>query len=336
MLKKWNGKFRGKAVSVGSMELPATAAELPTFRLAGGMQITVLAPLGKRLFRLRKQWVSEIEKLHLVPGRAGEELIGHPEEEEVDDTVLGEVRLESARDIDQLAQATFHEDGSLANGSSIVLLAEHDGKRCLLGGDAYAAVGVGKSRGTKAVCLDATFARPGLYEVPLGISLRDLVDRIGGGLKSGRAIKALQIGGPLGGIVPASLFDTPFGFEELDAVGGLLGHGGVVAFDETTDMRDTALHLFEFGDDESCGKCFPCRIGMRRGRELVRGLVDGSSDYEDPIGLLTELCDTMQLGSLCAHGGGLPAPIRSVLTHFPGELLAPPKPATPVAQGDAQ
>lgn len=139
MLKKWNGKFRGKAVSVGSMELPATAAELPTFRLAGGMQITVLAPLGKRLFRLRKQWVSEIEKLHLIPGRAGEELIGHPEEEEVDDTVLGEVRLESARDIDRLAQATFHEDGSLANGSSIVLLAEHDGRRCLLGGDAYAA-----------------------------------------------------------------------------------------------------------------------------------------------------------------------------------------------------
>lgn len=204
------------------------------------------------------------------------------------------------------------------------------------GGDAYAAVGVGKSRGTKAVCLDATFERPGLYEVPLGIPLRELCDRIGGGLKNGRSIKALQIGGPLGGIVPASLFDTPFGFEELDAVGGLLGHGGVVAFDETTDMRDIALHLFEFGDDESCGKCFPCRIGMRRGRELVRGLVDGSSDYEDPIGLLTELCDTMQLGSLCAHGGGLPAPIRSVLTHFPDELLAPPKPATPVAQGDAQ
>lgn len=200
---------------------------------------------------------------------------------------------------------------------------------------AYSAIGVGKSRGTKAVSLNERFVRPGLYEVALGMTLRTLCETIGGGLRDGHTIKAVQVGGPLGGILPASMLDTPLGFEEFDAVGALLGHAGVVAFDERADMREVALHLFTFGDAESCGKCFPCRIGMRRGLELVRALRDGTSTHPDPLGLLAELCDTMQYGSLCAHGGGLPSPIRSILTHFAHELTAPP-PCPHVAHGDAE
>lgn len=181
------------------------------------------------------------------------------------------------------------------------------------GGAAYAALGAGKSRGTKAISLNERFARPGLYEVDLGITLRAICEDIGGGLASGKAIKAVQIGGPLGGIIPASLFDTPFGFEELDAIGGLLGHGGIVAFEEGTDMRGIARHLFEFGDAESCGKCFPCRIGMRRGLEMVAAPLPH-------LDLLNELLETMRYGSLCAHGGGLPIAIESIVKHWPEEL----------------
>ncbi|MGZ3450433.1 MAG: NAD(P)H-dependent oxidoreductase subunit E [Polyangiales bacterium] len=180
------------------------------------------------------------------------------------------------------------------------------------GGDAYAKLGAGKSRGTKAISLNELFVNAGLYEISLGIPLREILYDIGGGLKSGKAIKAVQIGGPLGGVLPASLFDTPFGFEELDAVGGLLGHGGIVAFAEGTDMRAVAKHLFEFGDDESCGKCFPCRIGMHRGREMMNG--------KPELGLLNELLETMRYGSLCAHGGGLPIAIESIVKHWPEEL----------------
>lgn len=191
------------------------------------------------------------------------------------------------------------------------------------GGAAYAAIGVGKSRGTKAISLNERFARPGLYEVPLGISLRVICEEIGGGLASGKPIKGVQIGGPLGGIIPASLFDTPFGFEELDAIGGLLGHGGLVAFEEGTDMRGIARHLFEFGDAESCGKCFPCRLGMRRGLELVDSMI-AEGGKPGQLELLGELLETMQYGSLCAHGGGLPAAIDSIMKHWRDELLAGP------------
>lgn len=189
------------------------------------------------------------------------------------------------------------------------------------GGAAYAAIGAGKSRGTKAVSLNELFVRPGVYEVDLGVPLRTILFDIGGGLKRGRAIKAVQIGGPLGGILPPSLFDTPFGFEELDAVGGLLGHGGIVAFAEGTDMRAIARHLFEFGDAESCGKCFPCRLGMRRGLELVDRMIDRGGQPAQ-LDLMNELLETMKLGSLCAHGGGLPAAIDSIVKHWPEELLA--------------
>ena len=168
--------------------------------------------------------------------------------------------------------------------------------------------------GSKLVCFNERFARPGVYEVAFGTTMRALCDDVAGGLVDGHAIKALQIGGPLGGILPASLLDTPFDFDDLAAVGCMLGHGGIVAFDETTDMRALATHLLHFGAAESCGKCFPCRIGLRRAHEMfVAGApIDRAS--------LEALLETLELGSLCAHGGGMPAPIRSLLAHFPQEL----------------
>lgn len=189
------------------------------------------------------------------------------------------------------------------------------------GGEAYAAYGVGKSRGTKTVSLNERFVRPGVYEVPLGTPIRTILEQHGGGLKSGRT-KAVQIGGPLGGILPDALLDTKLGFEELDQVGGLLGHGGIVAWDESVDARDIAVHLFEFCDAESCGKCFPCRIGGRRGLEIAKRLrtARDRAAVEADLALLTDLCETMKLGSLCAHGGAIPIPIASLLLHFRGEM----------------
>jgi NADH:ubiquinone oxidoreductase subunit F (NADH-binding)/NADH:ubiquinone oxidoreductase subunit E len=187
------------------------------------------------------------------------------------------------------------------------------------GGEAYAKYGIGKSRGTKAVSLNELFVRPGLYEVPLGTSLEKVLLEIGGGLKNGRPIKCVQVGGPLGGILRGDQLDVPLGFEEFDKVGALLGHGGIVAWDDRVDVRDIAIHLFEFCDAESCGKCFPCRIGGRRGLEIVRRLKEAGDPSEIP--LLRELLETLKLGSLCAHGGAIPDPIRSLLTHFEKEMV---------------
>ncbi len=191
------------------------------------------------------------------------------------------------------------------------------------GGDAYSALGLGKSRGTKAVSLNERFVRPGMYEVPLGTPVRTILMDLGGGLKGGGPIKAVQIGGPLGGILPEALLGTALGFEELDEVGALLGHGGMVAWDHTVDMRDVAIHLFEFCDAESCGKCFPCRIGGRRGLEIARRLRTrrDRAAVEADVLLLTELCETMKLGSLCAHGGAIPVPIASLMVHFRDEMM---------------
>ncbi len=191
------------------------------------------------------------------------------------------------------------------------------------GGDAYAAMGIGKSRGTKAISINELFTRPGMYEVPFGTPLREVLMKLGGGMKTGRPIKAVQVGGPLGGVLPDSLLDTPIGFDEFDAVGGLLGHGGVVAWDDTVDVRDIAIHLFEFCDAESCGKCFPCRIGGRRGWELVKRMRTSTdrAQLDADAALLVDLCETMKLGSLCAHGGAIPIPIASLLTHFNAEMM---------------
>lgn len=184
----------------------------------------------------------------------------------------------------------------------------------LNGHEAYAELSRGATPGTKLVCLNERFERPGVYEVRFGTSVRDICERLGGDLKGGRALKALQIGGPLGGILPASLLDTPFDFEPLAKVGCMLGHGSIVAFDDRTNMRALGQHLLRFGARESCGKCFPCRVGLQRAAELVEG--DGAVDRA----LLEELLETLEVASLCAHGGGMPAPIRSLIRHYPNEL----------------
>ena len=224
------------------------------------------------------------------------------------------------------ARPPFPADKGLFNAPTIVNNVEtltNLGWIVRHGGAAYAALGVGKSRGTKAVSLNERFVRPGIYEVPLGTPLATVVYDLAGGLRGGRPVKAVQVGGPLGGILPAHLLGTALGFEELDAVGALLGHGGIVAWDDTVDVRDIAVHLFEFCDAESCGKCFPCRIGGRRGLEIVRRFQEPRSARETAADaeLLTELCETMKLGSLCAHGGAIPVPIASLMVHFRDEML---------------
>ena len=182
------------------------------------------------------------------------------------------------------------------------------------GAEAYQALSLCDTPGTKLVCFNERFERPGVYEVPFGMTVRELCEDVAGGLRDGREIKALQIGGPLGGILPAASLDTIFDFDPLTAEGCMLGHGGIVAFDDRTDMRAVAKHLLRFGADESCGKCFPCRIGLRRAEEMF------TNGKPVERARLEELLEALELGSLCAHGGGMPAPIRSLLAHFSDEL----------------
>jgi NADH:ubiquinone oxidoreductase subunit F (NADH-binding)/NADH:ubiquinone oxidoreductase subunit E len=182
------------------------------------------------------------------------------------------------------------------------------------GAGAYEALSPGATPGTKLVCFNERFRSPGMYEVRFGTPLDVICNELGGGLVDGHEIKAVQIGGPLGGILPGTKLATPFDFDELAAEGCMVGHGSILAFDERTDMRDLARHLLEFGAHESCGKCFPCRIGLQRGLEMVER--DGPVDRDK----LETLLETLELGSLCAHGGGMPAPIRSLIAHFPDEL----------------
>jgi NADH-quinone oxidoreductase subunit F len=182
------------------------------------------------------------------------------------------------------------------------------------GASAYVALSPGASSGSKLVCFNERFAKPGVYEVRFGTSLRELCEELAGGMRDGRELKALQIGGPLGGILPASQLDTAFDFDQLAALGCMVGHGGIVGFDEGTDMRELARHLLRFGAHESCGKCFPCRIGLRRAHDMFE-----EQRAVDRV-RLEELLEALELGSLCAHGSGMPAPIRSLLAHFPDEL----------------
>jgi NADH-quinone oxidoreductase subunit F len=176
----------------------------------------------------------------------------------------------------------------------------------------------GTSAGSKLVCFNACFERPGVVEVPFGLTVRELCEEVAGGVRSGRTLRAVQIGGPLGGILPASLFDTPFDAQPLAAHGCMVGHGSILGIDEGTDMRELARHLLAFGAHESCGTCFPCRIGLQRAHEEF-----ASGAPVDRV-RLEALLEALELGSLCAHGGGMPAPIRSLLAHFPDELgLAP-------------
>ena len=178
----------------------------------------------------------------------------------------------------------------------------------------YGALSPGATPGSKLVCFNERFNKPGVYEVRFGTPIRELCEQLAGGMRDGRSIKALQIGGPLGGILPASKLDIQFDFDPLAAEGCMVGHGGILAFDDRTDMRAVARHLLRFGADESCGKCFPCRIGLRRAHDMF-----AADQPVDRVGL-EQLLEALELGSLCAHGGGMPAPIRSLLAHFPDEL----------------
>ena len=192
------------------------------------------------------------------------------------------------------------------------------------GAEAYAASGVGRSRGTQVFQLAGNVARGGIVETAFGVSLAELVEGYGGGTASGRPVKAVQVGGPLGAYVPASAMDVAMGYEELAAIGAMLGHGGVVVFDDTADMGQQARFAMEFCAEESCGKCTPCRIGAVRGVEVIdRILVVPPERRADELVVLEDLCELMAEGSLCAMGGLTPNPVRSVIRHFPGELGAP-------------
>lgn len=181
----------------------------------------------------------------------------------------------------------------------------------------YKDFGIGRSRGTTPLQIAGNVARGGLFEAPFGIPLGELVNDICGGTASGKPVKAVQVGGPLGAYMPPEKFDTLIGYEEFDAAGGLIGHAGVVVFDETTDMLTMARFAMEFCAVESCGKCTPCRIGAVRGVETIDRIAQGEGSAKE---LLTDLCDTMRDGSLCALGGFTPYPVMSALTHFPDDF----------------
>ncbi len=170
--------------------------------------------------------------------------------------------------------------------------------------------------------LGGNVKRGGLVEVPFGISLRDLVEGYGGGTVSGKAIKAVQIGGPLGAYLPTSLLDLPLDYEAIASAGGLLGHGGIVVFDDSVDMVSQARFAMEFCAIESCGKCAPCRIGSVRGVEVIDRIARGE-EKEQNLDLLVDLCETMEDGSLCAMGGLTPLPVRSALNFFPEDFGLP-------------
>ncbi|MCR9245712.1 MAG: SLBB domain-containing protein [bacterium] len=187
------------------------------------------------------------------------------------------------------------------------------------GGAAYAAHGVGRSKGTLPVQLAGNIKQGGLVEVPFGITLRELIEDFGGGTASGRPIRTIQVGGPLGAYLPPAAFDTALDYEALTAAGGLLGHGGIVVFDDTVDMARMARYAMEFCAIESCGKCTPCRIGSTRGVEVIDRIVKGE-DRGKNVALLQDLCATMKDASLCAMGGLTPLPVQSALEHFPEDF----------------
>ncbi|MFT5237619.1 MAG: NADH:ubiquinone oxidoreductase subunit F (NADH-binding)/NADH:ubiquinone oxidoreductase subunit E [Ulvibacter sp.] len=185
------------------------------------------------------------------------------------------------------------------------------------GGKAWKQIGTDRSSGTKLVCLDSYFNNPGMYEVEMGTPLSEVVNDLGGGFKS--EIKALQIGGPLGGLVPISKIDAlTIDFESFSNEGFLLGHASVVSIPKEYPIMKLIEHLFDFASYESCGKCFPCRLGTKRGQELSEKAL--TSDYKIDRKLFTDLLTTLEQGSLCAHGGGIPLPVRNAMQYFDDEL----------------
>jgi formate dehydrogenase iron-sulfur subunit len=197
------------------------------------------------------------------------------------------------------------------------------------GGKSYNEYGVGRSRGTIPLQLAGNVKRHGLFELPFGLTLRELIDDFGGGTASGRPLRAVQVGGPLGAYFPDAMLDLAIDYEAIAGAGGLLGHGGVVVFDDTADLARMARYAMEFCALESCGKCTPCRIGSTRGVEVIDRIID-NRERSANVELLRDLCDTMTAGSLCALGGLTPLPVLSALRYFPQDfgLLPPAKGAS--------
>ncbi len=190
------------------------------------------------------------------------------------------------------------------------------------GAAAYSDFGMGRSKGTMPIQLAGNIRHGGLFETAFGVTLGELVNDIGGGTASGRPVRAVQVGGPLGAYHPVSDFHLPFDYEAFAAADGLIGHGGIVVFDDSVDMAKQARFAMEFCAIESCGKCTPCRLGSTRGVEVLDRVIAGRNlprNGED-LALITDLCETMKFGSLCALGGFTPYPVMSAITHFPEDF----------------
>ncbi len=195
------------------------------------------------------------------------------------------------------------------------------------GGAAYAELGTGRSRGTQVFQLAGNVARGGIVELPFGVTLRELVEDYGGGTRTGRPVRAVQVGGPLGAYLPPAQFDLPMDYEAFAEAGAMVGHGGIVVHDDTVDLAHLARFAMEFCAVESCGKCTPCRIGSVRGVETLDRIIAGENVTAN-LTLLDDLCDTMTQGSLCAMGGLTPMPVQSAIRHFPEDFDR-----TPVTEG---
>ena len=187
------------------------------------------------------------------------------------------------------------------------------------GAEAYRDYGMGRSRGTMPIQLAGNIRHGGLIERAFGLTLHELVMDLGGGTATGRPVRAVQVGGPLGAYWPTSLFDTPLDYEEFARMGGMVGHGGIVVFDDTVDLARRARFAFRFCAEESCGKCTPCRIGSTRGAETIDRIIKGERVAEN-LRLVDDLCEVMTDGSLCALGGLTPVPVQSAIRHFPEDF----------------
>jgi len=187
------------------------------------------------------------------------------------------------------------------------------------GAEFYRDFGMGRSRGTIPIQIAGNVKYGGLFEAAFGLTLGEIIDDIGGGTATGRPVKAVQVGGPLGAYFPRKLFDTPFDYEAFAAKDGLVGHAGIVVFDDTADMLKQARFAMEFCAIESCGKCTPCRIGSTRGVETLDRIAAGI-EPEKQLELVADLCNTMKFGSLCALGGFTPYPVMSSINHFPEDF----------------
>jgi formate dehydrogenase iron-sulfur subunit len=187
------------------------------------------------------------------------------------------------------------------------------------GGDAYAAYGAGRSKGTMPIQIAGNVKHGGLYEVAFGITLGELVNDIGGGTASGRPVRCVQVGGPLGAYLPPAQFHLPLDYEAFAAADALVGHAGITVFDDTVDMAQMARFAMEFCAIESCGKCTPCRLGSTRGVETIDQIIAGKN-VEANLALIADLSETMKFGSLCALGGFTPYPVMSAIKHFPEDF----------------